>query len=66
MQADFYYYYYPDGSNIKDGIFDIFSATQNDEIFFKRFVLKPISNLVLDIFRLIHPISHKKGFNESF
>ena len=34
----------------KDGIFDIFSATQNDENFFLRFVSKPISNLVLDIF----------------
>ena len=52
--------------NIKDGIFDIFSATQNDEIFFLWFVSKPISNLVLDIFRLIHTIPHKRGFNESF
>ena len=48
------------------GFFDIFSATKNDENFFKLFVLKLISNLVLDIFRLIHPISHKKGTDESF
>ena len=52
--------------NINDGIFDIFSATQNNETFFKLFVLKPMSNLVLDIFQLIHPIFHKRGFNESF
>ena len=50
----------------KEWIFDIFSATQNNEKFFKLFVLKLISNLMLDIFRLIQPISHKRGTNESF